>query len=79
MVVIIVKIFNEFLPELLYRFKLLQIKQFTLEQSEEVLYHSIIQTVYFSAHTLMDSFLLEHPLLLRPPRSIAKPAAPLVK
>ena len=44
-VVVIVKIFDELLFEVFHRFKLLQIKEFTLEQTEEVFYYSVVQTV----------------------------------
>ena len=41
-----------------------RVEQFTLEQSEEVFYHSVVQTVAFTAHALPDTFPLEHPLIL---------------
>ena len=49
---------------MLHGFKLLQIKEFTLEQAEEVFHHSIIQTVTLSAHALPNAFLTKHPLVL---------------
>ena len=63
-VVVIVKIFDELLFEVFHRFKLLQIKEFTLEQTEEVFYYSVVQTVTLSAHTLSDAFLTKHALVL---------------
>ena len=44
--------------------ELLQIQQLTFEQPEEIFYHSIVQTVPFPAHALLDAFLSEHPLIL---------------
>lgn len=41
-VVVVIKIFNEFLLEVFHRLELLQIEQFTFEQTEEVFYHSIV-------------------------------------
>ena len=63
-VIVVIQIFNEFLFELLYGTEPLQIQQFTFEQPEEVFYHSIIRTVSFSAHALLNTFLLEHSLIL---------------
>ena len=62
-VVVIVEIFDEFVLEVLHGFKLLQIKEFALEQAEEVLHNSIVQAAAFSAHALPDALLLEHPLI----------------
>ena len=44
--------------------ELLQIQQLTFEQSEEIFYHSIVQTVSLAAHALSDTLLAEHPLVL---------------
>ena len=63
-VIIVVILFNEFLLEVLHGLKFLQIQQFTLEQPEEIFYHSIVQTVSLSAHALPDALLAEHPLIL---------------
>ena len=63
-VIIVVILFNEFLLEVLHGLKFLQIQQFALEQSKEIFYHSIVQTIPFSAHALPDAFLPEHPLIL---------------
>ena len=49
---------------MLHGLKFLQIQQFALEQSKEIFYHSIVQTIPFSAHALPDAFLPEHPLIL---------------
>ena len=43
--------------------ELLQIQQLTFEQSEEILYHGVVQTVSFPAHALSDALLAEHPLI----------------
>ena len=51
-VVVIVKIFDELLFEVFHRIKFLQIEQFTFEQTKEVFYHSIVQTITFPAHAL---------------------------
>ena len=53
-VVVIVKIFDELLFEVFHRIKFLQIEQFTFEQTKEVFYHSIVQTITFPAHALPD-------------------------
>ena len=37
---------------------------FTFEQSEEIFYHSIVQTVTLAAHALANTFLPEHLLVL---------------
>lgn len=49
---------------MLHGLELLQIKQFTFQQAEEVLCHCIVQAVPFAAHTLPDAFCFEHPLVL---------------
>ena len=63
-VVIIVKIFDELLFEVFHRIKFLQIEQFAFEQTKEVFYHSIVQTITFPAHALPYAFLTKHPLVL---------------
>ena len=63
-VVVVIEIFNKFLFEVIHRLELLQIQKFTFKQAEEVFYYSIVQTVTFSAHALLDAFLLEHLLIL---------------
>ena len=42
----------------------MQIKQFTLEQAEEVFCYCIVQAVFFAAHTLSNAFCVEHTLVL---------------
>ena len=63
-VVVVIEIFNKFLFEVIHRLELLQIQKFTFKQAEEVFYYSIVQTVTFSTHALLDAFLLEHLLIL---------------
>ena len=63
-VVVIVKIFDELLFEVFHRIKFLQIEQFAFEQTKEVFYHSIVQTITFPAHALPYAFLAKHPLVL---------------
>ena len=63
-VVVIVKIFDELLFEVFHRIKFLQIEQFAFEQTKEVFYHSIVQTITFPAHALPHAFLTKHPLVL---------------
>lgn len=63
-VVVVIQICNEFLLEVFHGLKFLQVQQFALEQSKEIFYHSIVQTVPFPAHALLDAFLSEHPLIL---------------
>jgi hypothetical protein len=46
-VVVIIQINNEISFEVLHRVEFLQIKKFTLEQTEEVFYDGMIQTVLF--------------------------------
>ena len=48
---------------MLHGLELLQIKQFTFKQSEEVFCHCIVQTVSFATHTLPDAFCIEHTLV----------------
>ena len=52
---------------MLHGTEFLQIQWFTFEQPEEVFYHSIVQTVSFSAHTLPDALFAEHSLVLPVP------------
>ena len=63
-VVVVIQICNEFLLEVFHGAELLQIQQLTFEQSEEILYHGVVQTVSFPAHALSDALLAEHPLIL---------------
>ena len=63
-VVVVIEIFNELLFEVLHRLEFLQIQKFTFKQAEEVFYYSIVQTVTFPAHALLNAFLAEHPLVL---------------
>ena len=63
-VVVVVQICNQFLLEVLHGLELLQIQQLTFEQSEEIFYHSIVQTVTLTAHALANTFLPEHLLVL---------------
>lgn len=64
MVVIVIEIINEFVLKVFHGLKILQIEQFALEQTKEILYNSIIKIVTFPAHTLLNAFLSEHPLVL---------------
>ena len=63
-VVVVIQICNEFLLEVFHGLKFLQVQQFALEQPKEIFYHSIVQTVPFPAHALLDAFLSEHALVL---------------
>ena len=63
-VVAVIQICNEFQLEVFHGLKFLQVQQFALEQSKEIFYHSIVQTVPFPAHALLDAFLSEHALVL---------------
>ena len=47
-----------------HRFEFLEVQQLTFEQSEEIFYHSIVQTVSLAAHTLSDTLFPKHPLIL---------------
>lgn len=44
--------------KVLYGLEVLQIEQLTFQQAEKVFNHSIVQTVTFSAHALVDSLFL---------------------
>ena len=44
-VVVVIKIYQEFLHEVFHRIELMEIKQFTFEQPKEIFDHSIVQTV----------------------------------
>ncbi len=48
-IVVVIQIFNQFPFEVFHGLELLQIQQFTLKQTKEILYHSIVQTVAFPA------------------------------
>ena len=63
-VVVVIEILYEFLFAVLHGLRLLQIQQFTLEQTKETLNHGIAQTVAFLAHTLPNAF--HHFILLMP-------------
>ena len=63
-VVVVIQICNEFLLKVFHGLKFLQVQQFALERPKEIFYHSIVQTVPFPAHALLDAFLSEHPLIL---------------
>ena len=63
-VVVVIQIYNELLFEVFHGLKFLQVQQFALEQPKEILYHSVVQTVAFPAHALLNTFLLEHSLIL---------------
>ena len=63
-VVVAIQIFNEFLFEVFHGLKLLKIQKFTLEQSKEIFYHGVVQTVAFPARALPNLLLLEHLLIL---------------
>lgn len=49
---------------MLHGLKLFQVKQLTLEQSEEIFCYRIVQAVSFAAHALPDSFGFKHLLVL---------------
>ena len=55
MIDVVIQIVYQFLLEVFHRVEVLKIEQFTLQQSEEIFYYSIIQTVSLSAHTLNDT------------------------
>lgn len=63
-VVVVIQVFNEFLFEVFHRLEFLQIEQFAFEQTKEIFYHSIVRTVSFPVHTLANTFLPEHALIL---------------
>lgn len=63
-VVVVVKIIKEFPLEVLHRLKFLQVKELTFEQAKEIFNDSVIQTVAFPAHTLLDTSFFEHSLVL---------------
>ena len=63
-VIVVIEIVHQFLLEVIQRSEFLQIKQFALEQTEEILHDGIVQTVALVAHTLPDSFPPEHTLVL---------------
>ena len=49
LVVVVVQVIDQFLLEVLRGLKFLQIEQLTFEQTEEILHHSIVQTVSLPA------------------------------
>lgn len=63
-IVVIIKIFNEFVDKMFNRIKVLQIEEFTLEQTKEIFYHSIIQAVALTAHALANTLGLQHLLVV---------------
>ena len=63
-VVVVVQVIDQFLLEVLHGLEFLQIEQLTFEQTEEILHHGIVQTVTLSAHTLPDTLVFQHLLIL---------------
>ena len=63
-VVIVVQVIDQFSLEVLHGLEFLQIEQLTFEQTEEILHHCIVQTVTLSAHTLPDTLVFQHLLIL---------------
>ena len=63
-VIIVIQIGDEFLLEVFHGIEVLKIEQFTLQKSEEIFYHSIIQTIPLSAHTLDDTVIGQRLLVL---------------
>ena len=63
-IIVVVQIVDQLLLEMLHGLKIMQIQQLALEQSKEILNHSIVQTVALSAHDLPDVPLTEHSLIL---------------
>ena len=63
-VIVIARIVNEFLFDVLHGLELLQIKQLALKQAEKVFCHRIAQTVSFPALALPEVLCFEHPLVL---------------
>lgn len=48
---------------MLERVKILQIKQFTFQQSKKVFNHCVVQTITPMAHALLDTIFFEHSLI----------------
>ena len=63
-VVVVIQIVNQFLFEVCHRIEILEIEQLALQQTEEIFYYGIIQTVTLSAHALNDTVILQLLLLL---------------
>ena len=53
MVIVVVKILDQFCFELFQRVKLFQIQYLALQKSEEVFHNSIVKAVALSAHALI--------------------------
>ncbi len=53
-VVVVIKVLNQFMLEVLHGRERLKVEKLTLEQSEEMLDHSIVKAVAFSAPTLRN-------------------------
>ena len=54
-VVVVIQIGYQFLFEVCHRIEILEIEQLALQQTEEIFYYGIIQTVTLSAHALNDT------------------------
>ena len=63
-VVIVVQVIDQLSLEVLHGLEFLQIEQLAFEQTEEILHHGIVQTVTLSAHTLPDTLVFQHLLIL---------------
>lgn len=55
-VIVVVEVFDQFGLEVFQGIKVLEIQELRFEQTEEILHHSIVQTVAFTAHALPDTF-----------------------
>ena len=63
-IVVVIQVGDEFLLEMFHRVEVVKIEQFTLQQSEEIFYHSIIQTVALPAHALNDTVIGQRLLVM---------------
>ena len=63
-VVIVVEIVQQFPLEVFYGLKFLQIQHLTFKQAKEVFYNSIVKAVALATHTLPNTFLTKHTLIL---------------
>ena len=57
---VVINIVDKLRFEVLKRIKFLQVEQFTLEMSKEILHNRVVVAVALSAHALFDPFFFQH-------------------
>lgn len=65
MITVVIKVLYPLIFELIQGVKLFQVKELTLQNTEEIFNHDIVKAVALSAHALLDTMILEQfPIVL---------------